>query len=86
MREQSEAITDQRGMVVWIYGLPSAGKTTLAEELRATSLGRGRLCTVLDGDVIRSSVSKGLGFSMEDRAENLRRAAEIARVNRRVLG
>lgn len=80
VRRRCEAITGQHGTVIWIYGLPSAGKTTLAQQLRSSLLVRGRLCTVLDGDEVRLTVSKGLGFSMEDRAENLRRSAEMARV------
>lgn len=66
--------------VFWLFGLSGAGKSTLAtlliEELRR----RGVSVLALDGDVLRSGLCKGLGFSDEDRAENLRRAAEAARL------
>ncbi len=67
-----------RASVIWIFGLPSAGKSTTAiglkERLRAT----GRPCLVLDGDALRGGLCRGLGFTEEGRSENLRRAAEVA--------
>ena len=67
--------------VFWLFGLSGAGKTTLAERLRqhlATEVGEKTL--LLDGDRFRHGLCKGLGFSQQDRMENLRRAAEVARI------
>lgn len=70
----------ESGWVFWLFGLSGAGKTSLsvkcAERIRAS----GRPVVVLDGDVLRLGVCRGLGFSDEDRRENVRRAAEIARI------
>jgi adenylyl-sulfate kinase len=68
----------RRGHVIWLFGLSGAGKTTLGR-LLATAL-RARQVPVLeiDGDIVRSGLCKGLGFSDEDRTENLRRSAEVA--------
>jgi sulfate adenylyltransferase len=75
--------THERGFCVWFTGLPSAGKSTTAEALTRLLLERGRQVTLLDGDVVRTHLSKGLGFSREDRDTNIRRigfvAAEIVR-------
>ena len=68
---------------MWFTGLSGSGKTTTAELLAAKLFERGRAITVLDGDVVRTHLSRGLGFSREDRDENVRRvgfvAAEIVR-------
>jgi sulfate adenylyltransferase len=73
----------QQGFCVWFTGLGSAGKTTTAEVLVQLLLEYGRRVTLLDGDVVRTHLSKGLGFSKEDRDTNIRRigfvAAEIVR-------
>lgn len=67
-----------RGCVVWLTGLPSAGKTTLARRL-ADELGRRRRAVeVLDGDEVRTRLTRGLGFTKEDRDENVRRVAWVA--------
>jgi sulfate adenylyltransferase len=72
-----------QGVCVWFTGLSGSGKSTTAEVLTALLLERGRQATVLDGDVVRTMLSKGLGFSREDRDMNIRRigfvAAEIVR-------
>ncbi|MEA2676881.1 MAG: sulfate adenylyltransferase [Chloroflexota bacterium] len=72
-----------RGACLWFTGLSGSGKTTTAEALIPLLEGRGRTVTMLDGDVVRTHLSRGLGFSREDRDENVRRvgfvAAEIAR-------
>ena len=73
----------RQGVCIWFTGLSGAGKSTTAEVLTAMLLERGRQVTVLDGDVVRTHLSKGLGFSKEDRDTNVRRigfvASEIAR-------
>lgn len=75
----------KRGFCIWFTGLSGAGKTTTAEALTSLLLERGRQVTVLDGATIRTHISKGLGFSKEDRDANIRRigfvAAEIVRHN-----
>jgi adenylylsulfate kinase len=63
---------------VWFTGLPSAGKTTLARALEKRLLEDGRKVEVLDGDVVREHLTKGLGFSKEDRDENVRRIGFVA--------
>jgi sulfate adenylyltransferase len=72
-----------QGFCIWFTGLSGAGKSTTAEILAVKLLENGRRVTVLDGDVVRTNLSKGLGFSKEDRDTNIRRigfvAAEIAR-------
>jgi sulfate adenylyltransferase len=73
----------RQGVCIWFTGLSGAGKSTIAEVLTVLLLEHGRQLTVLDGDVVRTHLSKGLGFSKEDRDTNIRRigfvAAEIAR-------
>ena len=72
-----------RGVCIWFTGLSGSGKTTTAERLVELLEAEGRTVTVLDGDVVRTHLSRGLGFSREDRDENVRRvgfvAAEIVR-------
>jgi sulfate adenylyltransferase len=72
-----------RGVCLWFTGLSGSGKTTTAELVVPLLEERGRTVTVLDGDVVRTHLSRGLGFSKEDRDENVRRvgfvAAEIVR-------
>jgi len=72
------AILGHRGCIVWMTGLSGAGKSTLARGLEARLLGSGVLAMVLDGDILRTGLSKNLGFSPEDRSENIRRATELA--------
>ncbi len=73
----------RQGACIWFTGLSGAGKSTTAEMLTVLLLEHGRQVTVLDGDVVRTHLSKGLGFSKEDRDTNIRRigyvAAEIVR-------
>jgi sulfate adenylyltransferase len=66
------------GVCIWLTGLPSSGKSTLAEIVRAAVLSRGRTTSVLDGDVVRTHLSKGLGFSREDRDTNILRIGFVA--------
>lgn len=71
-------MTKNKGVTIWLTGLPSAGKTTLARELEKALVNLGICPQVLDGDVIRQGLSRGLGYSREDREENLRRIAFMA--------
>ena len=66
------------GFVVWFTGLPSAGKSTLAQQLEKALRRRGLGVEVLDGDEVRKRLTKGLGFSKEDRDENIRRITYVA--------
>jgi len=66
------------GSVIWLTGLSGAGKTTLAEAVAARLRERGARVEVLDGDTVREHLSKGLGFSREDRDTNIRRIAFVA--------
>ena len=71
---------ETRGFVVWLTGLSGAGKSTIAELLAGTLAERGRRAEILDGDEVRTHLSKGLGFSKEDRDTNIRRIGYVARV------
>jgi adenylylsulfate kinase len=68
------------GLTIWFTGLSGAGKSTLASALRDVLVARGRRVEVLDGDEIRTNLSKGLGFSKEDRDTNIRRIGYVARL------
>lgn len=80
-REQKESLLRQRGLVVWLFGLSGAGKSTIAVGLEAALHRRGVLTQLLDGDNVRSSLNRDLGFSDADREENIRRIAEVARLH-----
>jgi adenylylsulfate kinase len=67
-----------QGLTVWLTGLPSAGKTTIAHALEKRLLSNGNRVEVLDGDVLRTHLTRGLGFSREDREENVRRIGFVA--------
>ncbi len=75
-----QALIKQKPATLWFTGLSGAGKSTLAFELEKRLLQEGRLCYVLDGDNIRHGLNRDLGFSPEDRKENIRRIAEVARL------
>lgn len=79
-RTARESLTRQRGTVFWFYGLSGAGKSTLASAVEKALHEKGHLTTLLDGDLLRTGLNRGLGFSDDDRRENLRRAAEVARL------
>jgi sulfate adenylyltransferase len=66
------------GVCIWFTGLSGSGKTTTADALVALLEARGRVVTLLDGDVVRTHLSKGLGFSREDRDTNVRRIGYVA--------
>ncbi|MCI0856998.1 MAG: adenylyl-sulfate kinase, partial [Chloroflexi bacterium] len=63
----------EKGVTVWFTGLSGAGKSTIAEKLEQILKAKGRNVEILDGDVVRTNLSKGLGFSKEDRDINIRR-------------
>jgi bifunctional enzyme CysN/CysC len=69
-----------RGATIWITGLPASGKSTLAFAVEAALLARGRPAYVLDGDNVRTGLCSDLGFGADDRRENVRRVAEVARL------
>jgi len=73
----------ERGVVVWLTGLSGAGKTTISERLAPVLRDRGLKVEVLDGDVVRQNLSKGLGFSKEDRDTNIRRIGFVAHLLQR---
>ncbi len=77
-RRDREAFLNQKGCVVWFTGLSGAGKTTIAHALEERLMKGNHLCYVLDGDSIRSGLNADLGFSPEDRNENIRRLGEVA--------
>lgn len=77
---QKEILLSQKGLVIWFTGLSGSGKSTLAFELEKKLYDANYLTKVLDGDLLRNSINKGLGFSNEDRFENIRRTAEIAKL------
>jgi adenylylsulfate kinase len=67
-------------LTLWLTGLSGAGKTTLAQTLSQALNERGRRCVVLDGDTLRRGLNRDLGFRAHERSENIRRAAEVARL------
>src|ERR1041385_3532828 len=67
-----------RGVVIWFTGLSGAGKSTLADALEPRLKALGKNVEILDGDVVRTHLSKGLGFSKEDRDTNIRRIGFVA--------
>lgn len=79
-RDDKEHLLKQRGMMLWFTGLSGSGKSTVAIALERELHSRGLLCRILDGDNIRSGINNNLGFSAEDRVENIRRIAEVGRL------
>lgn len=79
-RADKETLLGQRGLMVWFTGLSGSGKSTVAIALERELHARGILCRILDGDNVRSGINNNLGFSAEDRVENIRRIAEVARL------
>ena len=78
--EQRDRRSGQSGCVVWLTGLSAAGKSTIATELESTLFKQGKLAYVLDGDNTRHGLCSDLGFSPEDRKENIRRLGEVAKL------
>lgn len=79
-RKDKEELLEQRGLMLWLTGLSGSGKSTLAIALERELHKCGLLCRILDGDNIRSGINNNLGFSAEDRVENIRRIAEIGKL------
>ena len=71
---------DKEALLVWFTGLSGSGKSTIAIALERELHKRGLLCRILDGDNIRSGINNNLGFSPEDRVENIRRIAEVGKL------
>lgn len=79
-REDKEKLLRQRSIVIWISGLSGSGKTTIAKSLELELHNRGYLTKLLDGDNVRTGINNNLGFSEEDRTENIRRIAEVSKL------
>jgi adenylylsulfate kinase len=79
-RERKEEKLKQHSLVIWFTGLSGSGKTTLAVALEKELFARGFLTQLLDGDNIRSGINNNLGFSPDDRIENIRRIAEVSKL------
>jgi adenylylsulfate kinase len=79
-REDREKLLGQKGVTVWLTGLSGSGKSTIAVAAEEVLVSRGRLACVLDGDNVRHGLNKNLGFSPEDRTENIRRIGEVAKL------
>jgi adenylylsulfate kinase len=79
-RNEKEQSLNQKARVIWMTGLSGSGKTTIAIGLEKELQKRGFLTQILDGDNIRTGINKNLGFSEEDRTENIRRIAEVSKL------
>lgn len=79
-REEREKLLGQKGCLIWFTGLSGSGKSTIAFTAEHELVRRNRLAYVLDGDNIRHGLNKNLGFSAEDRAENIRRIGEVGKL------
>ncbi len=79
-RQERQQLLNQKGVIVWLTGLSASGKSTIACILEQMLLHRKKHAYRLDGDNIRHGLNKNLGFSAEDRAENIRRIGEVARL------
>lgn len=83
-QKDRERLLGQKGIVLWFTGLSGSGKSTIAHAVEEKLFEAGHLCFVLDGDNIRHGLNKNLGFSPEDREENIRRIGEVANLFARV--
>jgi adenylylsulfate kinase len=79
-RQQRQNFLGQKSKVIWMTGLSGSGKSTIAQALERSLFENGHFAQVLDGDNIRSGINNNLGFSLEDRTENIRRIAEVAKL------
>lgn len=79
-QEDREKLLHQKGVVLWFTGLSASGKSTVANEVSYRLFEKGKISYVLDGDNIRHGLNKNLGFSPEDREENIRRISEVSKL------
>ena len=79
-RQDKESLLGQRGIMIWFTGLSGSGKSTVAMGVERELHSQGILCRILDGDNVRAGINNNLGFSAEDRIENIRRIAEIGKL------
>src|SRR5437660_12802279 len=80
-RADRQKLLNQKGVTVWFTGLSASGKSTIACLLEKILIERGKLAYRLDGDNVRHGLNKNLGFSADDRAENIRRIGEVAKLS-----
>ena len=78
--EERQALTKQKPVCIWLTGLSACGKSTIAMALEQVLIQRGHMAYVLDGDNVRHGLNKNLGFSPEDRTENIRRIGEVSKL------
>jgi adenylylsulfate kinase len=79
-RKDRQALVGQRGATMWLTGLSGSGKSTIAVAAERELVNRGHLAYVLDGDNVRHGLNKNLGFSPDDRTENIRRIGEVSKL------
>jgi len=79
-KEDRRSLNEHGSLVLWFTGLPSSGKSTLANEVEKRLISTGIRTFILDGDNVRTGLCKDLGFSEEDRAENIRRIGEVSKL------
>lgn len=79
-KKDKETLLKQNALVIWMVGLSGSGKSTLAKELEQALYQQGYLTQLIDGDNLRTGINNNLGFSAEDRLENIRRAAEVSKL------
>ena len=79
-REEKELFLNQKAKVIWLTGLSGSGKSTIASNLEKELFNQDFFCHILDGDNIRSGININLGFSVEDRKENIRRISETSKL------
>ncbi|MGB2403097.1 MAG: adenylyl-sulfate kinase [Akkermansiaceae bacterium] len=79
-REDKENLLGQKGLVVWMYGMSGSGKSTIANAAEKILHEEGRMTTILDGDNLRTGLNQHLGFSDDDRLENIRRVSHVAKL------
>lgn len=79
-RHDKETLLHQKGLAVWMCGLSGSGKSTIANATERVLHKQGRFTVILDGDNLRSGINVNLGFSDEDRLENIRRIAEMVKI------
>lgn len=79
-KKDREKLLKQKGVLVWLTGLPSSGKSTIAQRVSERLFEEKKLSYVLDGDNVRHGLNRDMGFSEQDRRENIRRMGEVARL------